>query len=213
MLPPQSGLAALCGLFPGYSLFIPFSGFGCKYRRITAVQEACMFLYEKELARLKEVLSRRGRENVVFRPANHMDIEYLEGLLYPENIVAFYKEAEPSGWVEIDGAILNSIANIWGENDNANPGNIVVPYGLLNIGNTASGDTFCIDLNTIGKDHEPDIVLVSHHLVREGQTYKEIREAIHPVARSFREFLHKFAESLLPVDYWDREMESRLENI
>jgi hypothetical protein len=169
-----------------------------------------MFIYENELARLKEVLSRRGRDDVVFRPANPGDIDYLEGLLYPENVVDFYREAEPSTWVEIDGAILNSVADIWGENDDALPGDVVVQYGFLNIGNTASGDTFCIDLNTKGKDDEPNIVLVSHQLVREGQSHREVRESILPVARSFREFLHKLAESQLPVDYWDKVAESRL---
>jgi hypothetical protein len=155
------------------------------------------FVYEDELNRIKSILDDTG-ETVEFGPAAESDIEYLEGLLYPDSVIAFYEAAEPSSWVEINGAILTPVSDIWGENENGLPGDVVIEFGFLNIGGTASGDGYWLDSSKISGGGEPPVVLMAHDQVSEGQGYNDIRHACAPVADSFKDFLNKFSHGLLP---------------
>ena len=154
-----------------------------------------MIRYETELNAIKEAVGRLGKE-VDFRPASPTDIGYLRGLTYPESVVEFYEHAEPSTWFEIEDVQLNSIADIWGENEDTLPGDRVVPVGLLNVASTDEGDTYCIDLNSVDGQEEPAVRWVSR-TIREEMSDEEVMDRTHRAADTFGDFLMKFAKGEL----------------
>ncbi|MHB1000525.1 MAG: hypothetical protein ACYC27_14895 [Armatimonadota bacterium] len=158
-----------------------------------------MFLYDEELKMIKDALGNLGRD-IDFRPATDEDLNYMSGLLYPESVINFYEYAEPAAWIEINGAILNQIADMWGENENTNPGVVVEPLGFLNVGSTDNGDTYCLDLTSVTDGAEPAVVLVSNS-IEAGMSEVDIRHRIARVADNFHQFLRHFAEGKLPVDF------------
>ncbi len=158
-----------------------------------------MFRYDDELERIKAFVDRTDQD-VTFGPAEDSDISYMQELLYPEAVTEFYKVAEPSHWVEINGAMLNTIADMWGENENTLPGDMVLPLGYLNIATSFTDDTYCIDLNSTDTGDGPAVVLISHN-IQEGQEDEAVGAQMVKVAESFREFLQRFVDQKLPTDY------------
>jgi hypothetical protein len=156
-----------------------------------------MFPYAEELQIIEDALDTAGID-IEFRPADRKDIAYLRGMLYPGSVIAFYEQAEPNTWVEIKGVMLNTVADMWGENEDNPPGVFVVPLGYLNVASTDTDDTYCIDINSIDPDGQPAVVAVPHDHIFGDQSDDEIRKTVIPVAGSFREFLRLFAQGELP---------------
>jgi hypothetical protein len=150
-----------------------------------------MFRYERELDAIKKRLGRLGVE-IDFRPANPGDIGYMQGMLYPDRVIEFYADAEPASWFDIEDVQLNSIADMWGENENALPGDRVVPLGLLNVASTDEGDTYCVDLNSLDGQDDPIVRWVSHNIT-ETMTDDEVMDRTHVAANTFSDFLMMFA--------------------
>ncbi len=154
-----------------------------------------MFRYQRELDAIKETLGRLGIE-MDFRPATPGDIGYLQGMLYPDSVIDFYANAEPVSWFDIEDVQLNTIADMWGENEDTLPGDRVVPLGLLNIASTDEGDTYCIDLGSTDGQEEPIVRWVSRHIA-EPMSDEQVIEHTHVVANTFGDFLMKFAKGEL----------------
>lgn len=159
--------------------------------RHSSTEVKTMFRYEKELNAIKDKLNKLGVD-IDFRPASLGDIGYLQGLVYPESVIEFYQHAEPSSWVEIEDVQLNTIADMWGENDDTLPGDRVVPLGLLNVASTDEGDTYCVDLNSTDAQEDPAVVWVSHN-IREQMSDEDVLSHTHRVADTFSDFLMMFA--------------------
>lgn len=155
-----------------------------------------MFRYQRQLDMIKRALEEKGIE-VEFRPASKGDIEYLRGLLYPESVIEFYEHAEPSEWVDLYGVQLNTIADIWGENENTLPGDRAFALGYGNVASTDEGDTYCVDINSVNGQDEPAVVRVSH-AIDEFMPDSEVLRHIHRVCDTFGDFLESFAKGELP---------------
>ena len=154
-----------------------------------------MFRYQKELEAIKETLGRLGME-IDFRPASPGDIGYMQGMLYPDSVIEFYANAEPSSWFAIEDIQLNQVADMWGENEDTLPGNRVILLGLLNVASTDEGDTYCVDLNTVDSQDEPMVRWVSRHIT-ETMSDEDVMHHTHVVANTFGDFLMKFAKGEL----------------
>lgn len=136
------------------------------------------------------------------RPARSQDIAYLRAKGYPPSIIGHFQLSEPAELMDISGVRMYPIEVIRAENEDTTPGYIAMPLGYLNIASTMMGDAYCLDLNCKNDSGEHPVVLVSHDLVDEETTKKDMPDVTIQVAESFDEFLSLFNRGQLPADFW-----------
>ena len=134
-----------------------------------------------------------------FRAASKSDLAALRALRLPDSILNFFARHEPSGCAE--GQVrLWPIAGMLEENRGLIPGAYVAPLGYVVFATTFCGDAYCFDLNVVNQENEPQIVLISHEVVRKDITAEEAKRLAKPVAKNLYEFLEKFESVELDED-------------
>jgi len=132
-----------------------------------------------------------------FKKASSEDIAWLKDSGIPASILEFFTMYEPVNTIESDGVHLVPIHQLKAENTQAVPGVVVNQYGWVVIATTISGDAYCVDTRSKGKDMS--IYIVSHERGMDA-TFEDIKQHSRIVAQSFDEFLQKFAQNILPYD-------------
>lgn len=144
-------------------------------------------------------------ENKIYKKADKKDMVYLKSSKYPDCVLEFYNHKELQECIDINGARLWPIKNLKEENEDYTPGYIIYDLGYRVIGTTINGDVYCLDINQMNNDGQPIIFIASHDEIYEGLSNDEITSKIVKIADSFNEFLQKFIEETLPIDYYDVE--------
>ncbi|MDH4261704.1 MAG: SMI1/KNR4 family protein [Spirochaetia bacterium] len=157
------------------------------------------FLYEGQLKLIKKNLTLHN-ENVGFRTADEIDLFYLRSCKIPESVINFYENAEPDDVVEIQDARIWPISVLKLENEKMEPGNIIFPLGYFVIGTTIFGDCYCLDLRKLSAKKEPVVVIAYHDRQNDHASKNTILENMKEVAKSFDDFLSRFAKGKLLVD-------------
>ena len=127
----------------------------------------------------------------MFGPAPEAQLQQLTGLRLPQAVLDFYRAFAPSR--QIEGAIaIFTVAQILEEHQQWGFGSFTAPHGYIPLARTLVGDRYCFDLNRVGADGEPGIVLISHELVDPGITAGQLQQIAKPVAKDLHEFLGQF---------------------
>jgi hypothetical protein len=144
---------------------------------------------DKYEAIIGKIAKQTGTE---FGPASFSSLSELRALEFPEAVIEFYEQYEPSRCAE--GQVrLWPIDDIVIENRQGVPGIGVHPHGYAVFATTMSGDAYCFNSNKLDGAGEPEIVLVSHEAVGEEATADEVNRVAKPVAACLLEFLEQFS--------------------
>ena len=81
-----------------------------------------------------------------FKPASNNDLEYLNSLNLPDEILSFYTNNNPQEEFEINGIRLLPIESMKTENTMAIPGYVLSPLGYSAIASTNHGDVYFIKI-------------------------------------------------------------------
>src|SRR4051812_35828007 len=79
-----------------------------------------------------------------FTKPNATEIDYLQSLNLPEEVLAFYTRYNPIGFIEVNAIRLLPILDIIEENTNRTPGYLLTPLGYCVVASTIEGDVYCI---------------------------------------------------------------------
>ena len=141
----------------------------------------------------------RQKTNAEFRPASPADLEALRTLHLPEDILAFYRQAEPVKYAEIGKVRLWPITNILEENKDYVPGYYANSCGYVVFSTTIYGDAFCFDTRSAVYPLNSAIVLIAHDLEPENDEIKreDLAKLAKPIAASFSDFLQAFVSEKL----------------
>jgi len=125
----------------------------------------------------------------------------LRSLGAPGDVLAFYRNSEPTRFAEIGKVRLWPIADILVENRDAVPGCYAQPCGYLVIASTTSGDAFCSDIQAASGVIAP-VVLIAHDLEPENDEMKreDLAKLAKPIAPSFEDFLKAFVSEALDIE-------------
>ena len=131
------------------------------------------------------------------KPASAEDLQRAEEAGFPSELIAFYRECEPSDCIEIKQRIW-SISNALVENRDAVPGCALFPHGFIVFASTLCGDSYCIDKNVRTPAGHHPVVLFSHEMIEEDTPPSRMQSLRLEVAKSLEDFLVKFtSESLI----------------
>jgi hypothetical protein len=142
--------------------------------------------------------------DIAFGPATPADLEALEGLKVPPEIVSFYRRFEPQEYVELGEVRLWPIGDILRENTNYVPGCDLIPHGYIVFASNLFGDSYCFDINQMNESGQAPVVLMAHD-----EPWSEfdadyiaeyIEEARLKVADNLEDFLQKFQAETLETD-------------
>ena len=141
------------------------------------------------------------KTGVTFRPASAPAIEALHAFGVPEEIVAFYRQSEPSKYIEIGKVRIWPIAYMLQENRDYVPGYYSWPCGHVVFSSTIYGDAYCFDSRAVSKTGIP-IVLIAHDLEPKDDEMKreDLAKLAKPIAHSFEAFLEAFVSGSLDID-------------
>jgi hypothetical protein len=160
------------------------------------------YLYNREIEALQFWLQAQGKDHMMLRPASQEALEQLSQLGVPESVRTFFALAEPSEDIGSEGVYLAPINRLVESNQNAVPGIAASRYGYIVIGDTVSGDAYCLDTNHLDSEGQPSVYLVNHETVGETATLNEVLAGSKLVAMTFKEFLTRFIAGTLPYDFY-----------
>ena len=140
------------------------------------------------------------KTGVAFRPASALTIAALHALGVPEEIVAFYRQSEPSKCIEIGKVRIWPVAHMLKENRDYVPGDYAWPCGYVVFSTTIYGDAHCFNLRAVPKTGAP-IVLIAHDLEPKDDEMKreDLAKLAKPIAHSFEVFLEAFVSGFLDI--------------
>ena len=139
------------------------------------------------------------KSGVALRPASEDGIRQLQALRFPEDAIAYYREAEPSRITEIEKIRLWPIKDVVEENTDYVPGCYIQPHGYVVFATTFCGDTYCFDLNAATSAMSAPIVLLSHEMIDDETTRETVGNLAKMIAPDFRSFLESFAAGSLDI--------------
>jgi len=141
------------------------------------------------------------KTGVAFRPASAPAIEALHALGVPEEIVAFYRQSEPSKCIEIGKVRIWPVAYMLRDNRDYVPGYYAWPCGYVVFSTTIYGDAYCFGLRAVSKTGTP-IVLIAHDWEPKVDEMKreDLAELAKPMAHSFEVFLEAFVSGSLDLE-------------
>jgi len=144
----------------------------------------------------------KQKSRAQFRPASGAAITALRSLGAPEDVLAFYRNSEPTRFVEIGKVRLWPISDILVENRDAVPGCYIQPCGYVVVGTTLYGDAFCSEIRTESGRVAP-VVLITHELAipdDEKMNREDLVKLAKPIAASFDDFLKAFVSETLDIE-------------
>ncbi len=130
------------------------------------------------------------------QPASEKDLKCGEDAGFPSELIEFYRECEPAGYIELKQRIW-SIENALLENTDAVPGCALSPHGFIVFASTLCGDSYCIDTNVTTPEGQHPVVLFSHEMIEEDAQLSEIEPLRVEVATSLADFIVKFTNETL----------------
>jgi hypothetical protein len=140
-----------------------------------------------------------AKSGVQLGPANETGIEQLRVFKVPDDAIAFYREAEPSRYAEIEKIRLWPIQQVVEENTDYVPGCYARPHGYVVFATTVFGDTYCFDLNNAKSLGSTPIVLLSHEMIGDQTTKEEVTRLAKKIAPDFRSFFEAFVAGNLDI--------------
>lgn len=147
------------------------------------------------LSLTKKITEQTG---VSFRAASSSSLKKVESLGVPSEVLAFYRDFEPSECVE--GQVrLWPIQHVLAENEDYVPGCYASKHGYIVFASTFCGDAYCFDLTQHGPT-EPSVVLLSHEVITKDTDASQFMRLAKPVARSLHEFLELFVRGEIDED-------------
>ncbi|MCB2231538.1 SMI1/KNR4 family protein [bacterium] len=149
----------------------------------------------ESIAQRIEILS-----GVKLAPAKPEDIEYLESIHMPPELVDFYRSYEPQTYAEIESVCLDPVREIREEIADYVPCCEIFPLGYLFFASTEYGDAFCIDSNVIDDAGRSPVVLMTHETDFEGMSSEEAARHRKESADNFEDFLNRFVEGTLDIE-------------
>ena len=146
-----------------------------------------------------DLITQKAR--VAFRPASAPAIEALHAFGVPEEIVAFYRQSEPSKCIEIGKVRICPVTYMLRDNRDYVPGYYAWPCGYVVFSTTIYGDAYCFGLRAVSKTGTP-IVLIAHDWEPKDDEMKreDLAELAKPMAHSFEVFLEAFVSGSLDLE-------------
>jgi hypothetical protein len=151
---------------------------------------------ENFIKKLKARLKQSGFGEL--RPASASDLERAKEAKFPQELIDFYRQWEPKGYVTSKQQI--SICTIKGaitENTDAVPGCALSPHGFIVFASTNCRDSYCIDTNVTTATGDHPVVLFSHEVIEEDMPLPQIMPYRKEVATSLEDFLVQFTDEML----------------
>jgi RNA recognition motif. (a.k.a. RRM, RBD, or RNP domain) len=151
------------------------------------------------LQALLDALKVAGEEAGHLRPARPEDLERARKAGFPRELLDFYSQYEPDGYVELDQRICGAVGAVL-ENQDAVPGIGLFPHGYVAFATTTCGDVYCMDTNVTNESGGHPIVLFGHEAIDENTELPYIQASRIEVASSLDDFFYRFASGVLSED-------------
>lgn len=140
------------------------------------------------------------KSKVELRPASESQLRQLIELGVPQDVIRFYREAEPTRCAEIARIRLWPIKDVIEENTDYVPGCFVRPHGYVVFSTTIYGDTYCFDLNSANSIASAPVVLLSHEIFDDTTTREDVSKIAKKIAPNLSAFLTAFAAGGLDME-------------